>query len=193
MSISYRSYSQFTASTARYPLNKEACYLALGLCDETCDELFSAYLRPRNDRSWATDLFLELGDAQWYLCRLCHAFEFDFSVVVSDAKVLYGRTPANDPLRERIANLGQMAGKIAGRVKKYERDGSGWNFHTMTDFREVLRGYLVQYVTRSFIVLDGIWRLDSTIGNYDACLQANMDKLSGRLDRGTLHGDGDHR
>lgn len=183
----YTHYADFTATTARYPIDREKLYLALGLCDETADELLCAYQRGN-----ATDMFLELGDSQWYACRLCYAFGLDFSKVVSDAKMAWGvLTPVELPAA--VTELIKTAGKIAGRVKKHARDSDTWNDHTSVAFLETLRSYLVHHVAISFLVIDGLWKLDREIGNYDACLRANMAKLGGRVERGTLRGEGDYR
>lgn len=183
----YTEYSAFTASTARYPVTQEKPYLALGLADETADELLSAF-----QRCSTVDMFLELGDAQWYACRLCFAFGFDFAQVVADAKVARGEMPLLD-LSEAILSLILTAGKVAGRVKKHARDAHTWDNIQEGDFEHVLYGHLVRFVAVSLLVIDGLWKRDPAIGNYDACLRANVSKLGGRLTRDTIHGDGDYR
>lgn len=186
----YAEYSQFTATTARYPHILEKPYLALGLCDEICDEFNRAM-----ERGHAVDMFLELGDGQWYACRLSNAFGFEFAHIVASAKIVYGEMTSagvgtvDNPLYEMV----KTAGAIAGRIKKFERDRETWNAHTMLDFNETIRVLLTRFVALSMKTVDVIWRIDSTLGNYDDCLRANVSKLGGRLQRGTLRGEGDHR
>jgi hypothetical protein len=181
----YAEYSAFTATTARYPRILEKSYLALGLCDEICDEFNRAM-----ERAHATDMFLELGDGQWYACRLANAFDFEFAGVVASAKSVYGELGAVDnPMYELV----KTTGAIAGRVKKHERDSDTWNEHALLDFYETLYVLLVRFVALSMKTIDVIWRMDGSLGNYDACLRANMSKLSGRVERGTLRGEGDFR
>lgn len=186
----YADYSAFTAKTARYPHILEKPYLALGLCDEICDEFNRAM-----ERGHATDMFLELGDGQWYACRLANAFDFEFAGIVASAKIVYGEMTTqgigtvDNPLYEMV----KTAGAIAGRIKKFERDRDTWNEHTMSDFHETIRVLLVRFVALSMKTVDVIWRIDSTLGNYDDCLLANTAKLGARLERGTLRGEGDHR
>lgn len=184
----YAEYSSFTAKTARYPHILEKPYLALGLCDEAADELLEAYFRNSN-----ADMFLELGDGQWYACRLANAFDFEFAEIVNEAKSLYGTLPRSTSLIDAILRVTMYAGKVAGRVKKHARDSDTWGHEQHAALREKLRLYLVMYVAWSFAVLDGLWRRDPKIGNYDACLTANAAKLGGRLERGTLQGEGDYR
>lgn len=192
MNSLYSDYSEFTATTARYPWILEKPYLALGLCDETCDEFNRAMALGD-----APAMFLELGDAQWYVCRLSSAFGFEFADIVASAKIVYGeKTGAvNRVLDELVVfdELVKTAGAIAGRVKKYERDRDTWNGHTLSDFNENLRVLLIRFVSLSMKMVDIIWKLDRTLGNYDSLLAQNMAKLSGRLERGTLRGEGDVR
>ena len=185
MNSIYSDYSEFTATTARYPLTLEKPYLALGLCDEICDEFKRAVARGN-----AADMFLELGDGQWYVCRLANAFDFEFDAIVTQAKIVYGEARfEGDTLDEMVT----ACGAIAGRVKKYERDRDTWNEHTMFDFKEMLRVLLVRFVALSMKQIDAIWKLDRSLGNYDALLMRNQEKLSGRLQRDTLRGEGDVR
>lgn len=183
----YDTYATFTDSTARYPVTLEKPYLALGLCDETADELRSAYRR--GDLS---DMFLELGDGQWYACRLAKAYGLSFDEIVNMAKGMRGsEVPRN--LTDAITDLAVVAGKIAGRVKKEARDGMTWNARSRGEHRENIKSLLALYVVTSFVVLDNMWRLSRKTGNYDQLLERNRDKLASRLERDTLRGDGDHR
>jgi hypothetical protein len=187
----YADYSAFTATTARYPAILERPYLALGLCDEICDEFNRAM-----ERGEANNMFLELGDGQWYACRLSNAFGFEFSEIVEHAKIVYGemlQSGSVGTVQNPLYEIVKQCGAVAGRVKKYERDRETWNEHTLADFHEVLRVMLVRFVALSMMCIDVIWRIDQSVGNYDDCLRRNMDKLSGRLNRDTLRGEGDHR
>lgn len=189
MSTLYFDYSSFTAKTARYPVILEKPYLALGLCDETSDELLTAYFV-----NSTRDMFLELGDGQWYACRLANAFDFEFSEIVVDAKRKYGELPHTaGNLIDAILRASMYAGKVAGRVKKHARDIDTWTQEQHLAVLAQIREYLVLYVAWSFAVIDGLWRRDPTLGNYDDCLIANVAKLGGRLERGTLRGEGDYR
>ena len=183
----YDDYSAFTDTVARYPVAVEKPYLALGLVDEAADELQRAF-----DSMDTTDMFLELGDAQWYACRLAKAYGFNFGDIVRDAKLSYCPSlPAS--LARSIRELGITSAGIAGRVKKDLRDSHTWSDEQKTQFTANLRGRLVTFVVQSFRVLDCIWTGNVAVGNYDDCLRSNVGKLGGRLARGTLHGDGDQR
>lgn len=181
----YANYSSFCATTARYPQEVENPYLALGLCSEAA-ELYDAI------GHW-DEFFKELGDCMWYLCRLANAYGFDWTTLIEDAKVLRGSL-ASQLLPTSVHKLTREAGLIAGRVKKQLRDGHLWNGEQRQEFAYLLRGHMLQVLIHTFLALDALWRLTKgKSGNFDALLQANMDKLTGRVERGTLQGDGDNR
>ena len=180
-------YEAFTDTVARYPTAFELPYVALGLVDEAADELQRAFESMNNEA-----LFLELGDAQWYLCRLCKVYGFTFDEIVREAKIAYCPSQ-NRTLALEVRDVGITAAGIAGRVKKDLRDRHTWNEEQSVAFRKNMRERLVAFVVQSYHVLDSIWHGNVLIGNYDSCLRKNVAKLGGRLARGTLHGDGDNR
>jgi NTP pyrophosphatase (non-canonical NTP hydrolase) len=78
--------------------------------------------------------------------------------------------------------LAGEAGEVAGKVKKLLRDG---------DTPEKRKAIVKE-------IGDNLWyipRLLEELGNYSMAQTAleNVEKLHGRLERGTLHGDGDDR
>lgn len=184
----YDDYAAFTATTARYPAAIEKPYLALALADETADELLAAIMNNRMD-----DAFLELGDGQWYACRLCAAFGLSFAEIVHEAKLRRGHMGSLPCLDDTVLLAICYAGKVAGRVKKHARDGDTWDRGKTEQFLAALRGYLADYVWASMVLIDNLWKINPATGNYDACLQQNAAKLGGRLERGTLRGEGDYR
>jgi hypothetical protein len=183
----YNEYSDFTDTVARYPTQYELPYVALGLVDEAADELQRAFDAMDNEA-----LFLELGDAQWYACRLCKVYGFKFNDIVCEAKVAYCPSQ-NRSLGIEVRAVGITAAGIAGRVKKDLRDSHAWAIEQRLAFNKNMRERLVTFVVQSYHVLDSIWHGNVLIGNYDSCLRKNVEKLGGRLARGTLHGDGDER
>lgn len=187
----YSAYSSFCASTAKYPLEVENPYLALGLCSEAA-ELQGALVALYGGLGY-NEFFKELGDCQWYLCRMANAYGFEYGQLVSDAKMDYGRV-MHEPFPKAIEELTRQSGLIAGRIKKQLRDGHLWNGEQREEFRYLLRGHMLQVLVQTFVTLDRLWRVSGgKSGNFDALLQANIDKLRGREERGTLQGDGDSR
>lgn len=80
--------------------------------------------------------------------------------------------------------LTSEAGEVAGAVKKLERD------HNNTITPEI----------RENLILEGgdvLWYLAALASELGTTLeemaQKNLDKLAGRLQRGTIQGNGDHR
>ncbi len=78
--------------------------------------------------------------------------------------------------------LAGEAGEVAGKIKKLLRDG---------DTPEKRRAIVKE-------IGDSMWyipRLLEELGKFkmNACAEENLDKLAGRAERGTIHGDGDER
>lgn len=80
--------------------------------------------------------------------------------------------------------LGDEAGEVLGKIKKIFRDKGGEvNEETKNEIKKELGDvlwYLAQLSTELGISLDDV-------------AESNIEKLYSRLDRGTLHGDGDNR
>ena len=96
----------------------------------------------------------------------------------------YSDIDVNDPIVYPTLGLVNEAGEVAGKIKKIFRDRDG----EITDAdREALKHELG----------DVLWYLTQICTNLDLTLEevaeANLDKLFSRLERGVIHGDGDHR
>lgn len=80
--------------------------------------------------------------------------------------------------------LGDEAGEVLGKIKKIFRDKNGEvSDETKNELKKELGDvlwYLAQLSTELEISLDDV-------------AESNIEKLYSRLDRGTLHGDGDNR
>jgi NTP pyrophosphatase (non-canonical NTP hydrolase) len=78
--------------------------------------------------------------------------------------------------------LNGEAGEVAEKIKKYWRDGG--------DFKEVRAAIKKE-------LGDTLWYLSETARQWELTLeevaQGNLEKLSGRKERGTLKGSGDDR
>ena len=96
----------------------------------------------------------------------------------------YSDIDVNDPIVYPTLGLVNEAGEVAGKIKKIFRDKDG---HISDDDREALKHELG----------DVLWYLTQICTNLDLTLEevaeANLDKLFSRLERGKIHGDGDHR
>lgn len=80
--------------------------------------------------------------------------------------------------------LGDEAGEVLGKIKKIFRDKNGvLSDETRIELKKELGDvlwYLAQLATELELSLDEI-------------AKGNIEKLYSRMDRGTLHGDGDNR
>lgn len=96
----------------------------------------------------------------------------------------YSDIETNDPIVYPTLGLVNEAGEVAGKIKKIFRDRGG---QISEADREALKGELG----------DVLWYLTQICTNLGLTLEevaeANLDKLFSRLERGQIHGDGDHR
>lgn len=96
----------------------------------------------------------------------------------------YRHLEVNSNLTYPVLGMVNEAGEFAGKFKKVFRDKGGVIDDTT---REALRDELG----------DVLWYLTQICTNLgytlDDLAQANLEKVLGRLERGTIHGDGDKR
>ncbi len=181
----YTEYSAFTATTAQYPQEQACAYLSLGLVEETYE---IAEASDPNTR------FYEIGDAQWYVCRLGSELSISFYDLVSRAKKSYDideRTIVSS--RGAAACLQTVAAKIAGKVKKFIRDGGTWEACRRAMFKLEIEELLTTYVRYTLYLLDDLWHISARFSSYNDVLRTNMEKLRSRLERGTIRGSGNDR
>lgn len=92
--------------------------------------------------------------------------------------------PIGHPVIYPALGLVNEAGEVAGKIKKVFRDKDGQiNAETQSALKAELGDvlwYLAQVATELDLTLDEI-------------AEYNIDKLYGRLERGTIKGDGDER
>ena len=95
-----------------------------------------------------------------------------------------GPVAVDHPIVYPTLGLTNEAGEVAGKVKKIFRDRGG---EVTDEDRQAL----------TLELGDVLWYLSELCTQLGVDLsevaRANLDKLQGRLERGTLHGDGDHR
>jgi len=90
--------------------------------------------------------------------------------------------PKDDAVIYTLLGLGNEAGELQGKYKKFLRDGTVWS-----DVVEMLAdelGDVMWYVARLADELDF---------DLSEIMERNLAKLKGRQVRGTLGGSGDHR
>jgi len=178
-------YQRQARALARYPnLGNNLSYPALGLGGEV-GELMEAYQRfATGSPSVAnrTRMIKEMGDVLWYVVNL--AAEMDIPLegdfITLQHNVQFDGEPIDSDLRWLVAR----AGRAQEVAKKVFRDKGGIPDDKDREnaggfLRGVLR-YLCRICYRLGFILDCV-------------AQANLDKLHGREERGTLQGDGDDR
>jgi len=192
--IAFRQYAAFTATTAIYPTQIEAEYLALGICSEVaeCLELIEEGTVAFTSMLFSKTLAKEIGDVQWYVARICAHFDFDYATVVQNALLNSGVVCRS--LDAILNRMSVQAGLIAGKVKKQLRDGHSWNGAQREEVRRTILTYLTKLIQLTKHVCD--WFALSgyhEFNSYEKLLAGNTAKLSDRKDRGVLAGSGDNR
>lgn len=193
MSYDYNGYAAFTEKTAIYPQQVAAEYLALGLCSEAaeCVELIDK-LRNAGPGRLAEEIGGEIGDVLWYCARMAVTFNFDFHVIVGEAKKRYDAQYSS--LETLLRELTVDCGLIAGKIKKQLRDGHAWNGEQREEARQYIAEKLIHIITTVVYLSDELFRTGCRrYGNLERILDENRAKLESRLARNVLSGDGSYR
>lgn len=156
-----REYQQRAKQTAVYPeVGNNYIYPTLGLINEIGELLLA------DDTERIID---EAGDVLWYISCLCSELHIDLAPLTSEIESEYV------PYPERMLF---NAAEIAGIVKKVIRDNNGiMNYQNKTQI-----GVMLTYLLRMLIGIIPV--------SVEELAELNIEKLSGRKDRGTLHGSG---
>ena len=167
-------YREMCRVTAIYPEELAVPYLVLGLCSESVELIDSAH---NSSEAGEMEQIKELGDCQWYVCRLAEHYGFDFALMANSTQ------PADDAV-----DLVRIPGLLANYAKKQIRDGSKWTGEEREEARQKIRELLVKFVSCS-----RTYARDHLSTDYANILQANYNKLMSRKNRGVLTGSGDNR
>lgn len=161
---SLNDYQKKAQETAVYPdVGKNIDYPFKGFVDEFGELLEKLSLNQ--------DFRLELGDCYWYTAMIC--FESGLTLQqVDDLSATVGHS--FDP----VVSLNISLGKIAGMLKKLERDGT-----------PVDKGALLSQLAEVWYYLHTIV---GPVEVLDICQENNL-KLSSRKERNVLQGSGDYR
>lgn len=165
------SYIAVCQKTAVYPEEVAAPYLALGFCSEAAELTQAGF----------TEVIKELGDCQWYMCRLASQYGYDFTDLAEE-----GRHVASNQGTQY--SLSQIAGLIAGHIKKQIRDGKDWTGEQREEVRREIQTLIIHGIAESIRIA---YSTNQT--SYLEVLSINSNKLISRLERGTLKGSGDNR
>lgn len=184
MSYSVDQYQQRALSTARYPgVGSNPLYPIFGLAGETGE-----MLEKINEYAPEGEVAKEGGDACWYLATLAHEMGLTLSdlLQVTEWDELH-KAPSPDLYgRHSSIALAASYSRLCEHGKKMMRDDEG----QLTDKR---RTVILQELRTKFIPLFADHVVAYTGRGLGELADANIEKLSGRAERGTLHGDGDNR
>ena len=180
-------YQQFTDKTAQYP--QGMVYVTLGLVGELgelkqkLEELDSDASLSEEEKSGIAG---EAGDVFWYVARACQELELPLGMILGHAFMGPG-APKKGECGSEVHYRGFNSSDgwvdvcaLAENTKKLVRDGKPID-HT------VALNALISSVrmTAALCFRSGIDPMQA--------MSKNMDKLSSRLERGVIKGDGDRR
>lgn len=187
----FNRYAQWTDETAKYPVNNEAHYLAMGATNEAAELVEKLYDAdpPFNDEANPSKRVVdpalvrkEIGDVMWYLGRYCYrVLKVPFAEIIFDGELEFaGEEALSDFLFIPL-------GLLLGIEKKRIRDGAEWTLEETSKRNALAAGYVKRAVAQLGKLAT---YLEFTL--QEAC-EDNQRKLSQRLEAGTIQGDGDNR
>lgn len=188
----YNDYAAFTATTAIYPDQVAAPYLALGLCSEAAECIELMYAQS-NVAMLGHELGGEMGDVMWYSARLAATYDISFDELVRRAKASH-RFKLEVDLHKTLDEITMRSGLIAGKIKKQLRDGQSWTGEQREDARQYITEQLTVILRLAIDVTDWLYaHHNAEYSSFDKLLQMNRKKLESRQSRGVLSGDGSNR
>lgn len=182
----------------------ELFYLGMGLADEAAEvaeKVEACVGQGVNVLRRAEEILPECGDVAWFMARLVDALDFepskaagigaDGSVSALSAKGQMVAASVQMAVQATPAVLLSLrlcarAGKVAGKIRKLLRDAHDDEARAAT-----MRADLQPLLAEAFECWAGLVVVLG--GQPQKVLQANLDKLASRLERGVLLGSGDSR
>lgn len=162
---------------ARYPADKWLVYPVLGLMGEA-GEFFEKFQK----RVLETELISEAGDVLWYLANIAT----DSSMLLHEILLTNSFSDLEQSIlpSTNLIQMGIQIGKLSELVKKMIRDDNG---RLTPERKERIKNSLVHIINEWGSICASRNLNLTTIAEY------NLQKLSSRLERNKLHGDGDNR
>lgn len=176
---SFKEYSDAALTTRIYPnVGNNYPYVLFGLIGET-GELFEKF----DILSDQELLIKEVGDVMWYLAGTYDEMKIDIAGAEKNINIKF--SPNVKSGKQYLLNQIMVHnGKLFETVKKAIRDNNGVIDEARKEKIKNALDTLVAYVTEICHVYD--------VSVFEV-MQANIDKLQGRKERGTLGGSGDVR
>jgi len=180
------AYQQGAKKTALYPGvgTGNICYPALGLAGESGEIADKVKKMFRDDGGVMTDarrdaIAGEIGDVLWYMAMLCHEMQIKLSDVAGC-----------DSFGRAVLRLDGQRGleRLAVGLCRHASAAA----YSVCEARPADAGALAAPHMRTALLFAS--DLCKELGlSLPAVAAANLRKLSSRMERGTLHGDGDNR
>lgn len=184
--MDFERYVELTNETAVYPKDYERDYVIHGLVNELGEAKRSIEMIANQEettvprkysRLHVGQICKEMGDALWYLARLCDHFDFDIQLEESG----FAQKTIDHEIGERKVEQALLsATKINGCRKKAVRDGA--------DNEKKIKRCAKN-------ILNSFQEAAHHLGTYnlEVVMRENIKKLFDRKERNVLHGSGDNR
>lgn len=180
--IDFEQYIEQTHRTAEYPEDRALTYLALGVVGEVGEAKRKAFGLPPSTHLQSKALAQELGDAYWYVSEMYGLLEehrpresYSFN---TPGRMDWGE--GQDLLEDAL----DASASLAEAVKKAIRNDGG-----LTEERERMVCELLHQIRDD--LRGACFHLG--LGGEDVVLTRNVEKLTGRQEKGTIKGCGDER
>ena len=173
MNITYEEYFNFTPTTAQYGNNE--IYPVLELIGETLETMEAMEFWRDEHNTFTKSLAIkELGDMCWPMSQICHHKDISFEGLFLSSY--------HDDFEDNNWKIVRLALKtLAEQSKKIIRDGKSE--------KRIVALSIAMSILAEFIR----WNCGLLGCTIEEILMENKNKLTDRLDRGTIQGDGDNR
>ncbi len=162
---------------ATYPHSDAMEYLALGLAEEVGEVCGKLKRLKRGEQVLDSAIILELGDVCWYVSEICRHMGFDWGriVAIEDAK-----TGGCRPLPIWVLYMDEAAATISAAMVTASVSEKPVYIGAMSSGIQETTGAIIGFCDAMGVTIDQV-------------LDANIEKLQGRMAAGTICGSGDSR
>jgi NTP pyrophosphatase (non-canonical NTP hydrolase) len=202
-------YPTLAMRTAVYPKEHSLSYPILGLISELTElhdkasQTTPKYVQ--HNTLIRDNIRAELGDVYWYMAAICVHFNWKFEELIDPAHMSNTGYNANFYLPDNylLVHIGDLAGKAKKLLRGDYTGTSGaedYIWRSLKAIHTILLEWMLYLcidedlpeAPRDLFPEPSVW-LTRDYALIYATLLENIAKLSQRLDRGTIQGDGDNR
>ena len=204
--LTINDYQDFAKTTAIYDSKYKIIYPLLGLINES-GEVLGKLKKTMRDNSFVFDeeytekMVKELGDVMWYTAALSSDLDIHLEPLLYCGKDIITFNEFQDfikstlylPNDNKLIYFILQLTKTCGKLSELSLTVN-WDLHTDDIINQLSSVQFKQYgkLIKSIITWISLIA-DQLKIDLDHVIKGNVDKLSSRKERNTLHGDGDNR